>query len=101
MATGKFHDIALTTGHYHRYTHRRCFDLRHRWATIIIIIVVNKLCSGRVVKHWALELKVLSSSLPPSTKFLGSFSDDGCVRVSVDCPARKEQVRAMPSGNSS
>ena len=39
-----------------------------------------------------------------TTKFLGSFSDDGCLRglkISVDYPARKEQVRAMPSGNSS
>ena len=50
------------------------------------------------LRRWALELKVLSSSLPPVTKFLGSFSDDGCVRglkISVNCPARKEQVRAM------
>ena len=81
----------------------RTFDLPLQWNSLI-----KRALAGKAVvewlRRWALELKVLSSSLPPATKFLGSFSDDGCVRslkISVDFPARKEQDRAMPSGNSS
>ena len=36
--TGKYHDIALATGHYHRYCPGGSFDLRHRWDTISIMI---------------------------------------------------------------
>ena len=32
--TGKYHDIALATGQYHRYCPGGSFDLRHRWDTI-------------------------------------------------------------------
>ena len=31
--TGKYHDIALATGQYHRYCPGGSFDLRHRWDT--------------------------------------------------------------------
>ena len=58
--------------------------------------MIKRALTGKAVveqlRRWALELKVPSSSLPPTTKFLGSFSDDGCVRglkISVECPARK------------
>ena len=33
--TGKYHDIALATGQYHRYCPGGSFDLRHRWDTSI------------------------------------------------------------------
>ena len=59
---------------------------------------------GRVVKVLGFGAEGSEFKPATATKFLGSFSDDGCLRglkISVDCPARKEQVRAMPSGNSS
>ena len=40
--TGQYHDIALATGQYRIYTHARRFDLRHRLATNIGVLMTDR-----------------------------------------------------------